>query len=134
MASLFKLDWIGKTALALAPIYPAAFLAMQYVHLSRSKMALVDVLTCWPIGATLFTLVILALAKGRYRQFPSSIWIPYLVGFGDLFLNAMMLKMSIFNPILMASATAYGLSSLTGWVKWDWLEPNPSPVTKQETQ
>jgi len=134
MASLFKLDGIGKTALVLAPIYPAACLAMHYVHPSRSKMALVDFLTCWPIGASLFALVILALAEGRYRQFPSSIWVPYLVGVGNVFLNAMMLKMSIFNPILIAFVTAFGLSYFTGWAKLDWAGPNPRPVTKQETQ
>jgi hypothetical protein len=134
MASLFKLDEIGKTALVLAPIYPAACLAMHYVHPSRSKMALVDFLTFWPIGASLFALVILALAEGRYRQFPLSIWVPYLVGFGDLFLNAERLRMNILSLVLTAFTTACWLCCLIGWVKWDWIGPDPRPSTKQETR
>jgi hypothetical protein len=134
MVSLFKLDGIGKAALTLAPIYPAACFAMHYVHPSRSQMALIDILTCWPIGASLFALVVLALAEGRYRQFPSSIWVPYLVGVGNFFLNTVMLKESIFNSVLFAFATAYGLCYFAGWAKWDWAGPSLRTVTKQKTR
>jgi ABC-type multidrug transport system fused ATPase/permease subunit len=77
---MMKLDWIAKTALLLAPVYPAVLLFVSRPHWAAdAALALVYV--------TLVVLAIVAFAQGKHRQSPSAIFALVFVEFLDGFLN-----------------------------------------------
>lgn len=77
-----KLDWMGKTILTLAPVYPAALLAARHSDwVAGLTLVLVDVAV---VG-----LLVVALAKGLHKDSPSAIVALCLVDCGDQFLDGL---------------------------------------------
>jgi uncharacterized membrane protein YfcA len=109
---MMKLDWIAKTALLLAPVYPAVLIFVSRPHwVADAALALIDV--------TVAVLAIVALAKGKHRQSPLAIFALVFVEFGDGFLNDLNTKPRSYLTVLAGFAAA---SMLFGFIASLWRE------------